>query len=74
MAGAGQAAADELRHALRQALAGLALDQRAAVMLCFAHGFTHAEAAEALDIPQGTIKSHVARGREKLREALGDEE
>ena len=63
----------ETRLALRQALVSLSLDQRAAVMLCLAHGFTHAEAAEALDIPLGTIKSHVARGRERLREALGEE-
>jgi RNA polymerase sigma factor (sigma-70 family) len=62
------------RAALRRALASLSVDQRAAVMMCLAHGFTHAEATEALDIPLGTIKSHVARGREKLREVLGDEE
>jgi RNA polymerase sigma factor (sigma-70 family) len=60
------------RIVLRRALVSLSIDQRAAVMMCLAHGFTHAEAAEALDIPLGTIKSHVARGREKLREALGD--
>ena len=64
---------DETRLSLQQALSALTLDQRAAVMLCFAHGFTHAEASEALDIPLGTIKSHVARGREKLRGVLGDE-
>jgi RNA polymerase sigma factor (sigma-70 family) len=63
----------ETRLALRQALVSLSLDQRAAVMLCLAHGFTHAEAAEALDIPLGTIKSHIARGRERLRQALGEE-
>ncbi|HEV7689491.1 MAG TPA: RNA polymerase sigma factor [Hyphomonadaceae bacterium] len=61
------------RLALRQALGELSLDQRAAVMLCLAHGFSHAEASEALDMPLGTIKSHVARGRDKLREVLGDE-
>lgn len=65
--------ASEVRHALAQALASLSLDQRAAVMLCLAHGFTHGEAAEALHIPLGTVKSHVARGRDKLREYLGDQ-
>jgi RNA polymerase sigma factor (sigma-70 family) len=63
----------EMRHALRQALGALSMDQRAAVMLCMAHGFTHGEAAEALHIPLGTVKSHVARGRDRLREVLGDE-
>jgi RNA polymerase sigma-70 factor (ECF subfamily) len=68
------APSDETRHTLQEALSSLPMDQRAAVMLCLAYGFTHGEAADALDIPLGTIKSHVARGREKLRETLGDEE
>jgi RNA polymerase sigma factor (sigma-70 family) len=70
--GGAEDAAGPERAALRRALISLSVDQRAAVMMCLAHGFTHAEAAEALDIPIGTIKSHVARGRERLREALGD--
>jgi RNA polymerase sigma-70 factor (ECF subfamily) len=71
--GQGAEATGETRHALRQALSTLSMDQRAAVMLCLAHGFTHDEAAEALHIPLGTVKSHVARGRDRLREVLGDE-
>jgi len=70
---AGPAAASyETRLSLQQALASLSLDQRAAVMLCLAHGFTHAEAADALDMPLGTVKSHVARGRDRLRDVLGE--
>ena len=61
------------RLAVRQALATLPLDQRAAVLLCLAGGFTHTEAAAALGIALGTIKSHVLRGRERLREALEQE-
>ena len=71
--GQGAEASGETRHSLRQALASLSMDQRAAVMLCLAYGFTHDEAAETLHIPLGTVKSHVLRGREKLREVLGDE-
>ena len=63
---------DEIRFALAQALAALPLDQRAAIMLCLAHGFTHAEAAEVLQLPLGTVKSHVSRGREKLRALIGE--
>jgi RNA polymerase sigma-70 factor (ECF subfamily) len=61
--------ADE-RLALEQAMLALSLNERAAVLLCLAGDFSHAEAAQALDMPIGTIKSHVARGRERLRAAL----
>jgi RNA polymerase sigma-70 factor (ECF subfamily) len=63
----------EDRIALRQALMSLPLDQRAAVVLCLGSGYTHAEAAEMLAIPLGTIKSYVLRGREKLRGILENE-
>lgn len=63
---------DGIRFAVEQALAALPLDQRAAVMLCLAHGFTHAEAAEVLQLPLGTVKSHISRGREKLRALIGE--
>jgi RNA polymerase sigma-70 factor (ECF subfamily) len=62
----------EDRIAVRQALVSLPLDQRAAIMMCLGDGYTHAEAAEVLAIPLGTIKSYVLRGREKLRDILGD--
>ena len=35
-------------------------------------GFSHAEAARLLDLPPGTVKSHVARGRARLLRALGE--
>jgi RNA polymerase sigma-70 factor (ECF subfamily) len=42
-------------------------------VLCLAFGFTHEEAAKALGLALGTVKSHVLRGRERLRHILGDE-
>jgi len=57
---------------LTSALAQLPEPQRAALMLCLVQEFTHAEAAEALALPLGTVKSHVARGRERLAALLGD--
>lgn len=62
----------ELRYALAQALAALSLEQRAAVMLCLAQGFSNDEAAQILRMPLGTLKSHVLRGRDKLRGLLGE--
>lgn len=58
--------------AIRQALAALPIDQRAALALCLGGDFTHAEAAEILKLPLGTVHSHVARGRAVLLERLKD--
>jgi len=63
----------DMQHALEQALATLSMDQRAAVTLCLAYGFTNEEASGALRMPLGTVKSHVTRGRDRLREVLGDD-
>jgi RNA polymerase sigma-70 factor (ECF subfamily) len=57
---------------LAAACATLPPDQRAALLLCLGCDFTQAEAAEALALPLGTVKSHIARGREKLAVFLGD--
>lgn len=66
-----QDAAPEDKIALERAMASLPTDQRACVALCLAADFSHAEAAEALDMPLGTVKSHVTRGRARLLQALG---
>ena len=60
------------RLSLEAALSELPPDQRACVALCLAGDFSHAEAAESLGLPLGTVKSHVARGRARLLEVLGD--
>ncbi len=61
-----------IRHDLECAMATLQPMQRAALTLCFALGFSNDEAAAALDIPLGTLKSHVNRGRAKLAQLLDD--
>lgn len=61
------------RLALRRAMDDLPPDQRAVLALCLGQDFSHAEAAEALKLPLGTVKSHVARGRARLQAALGVE-
>jgi len=52
---------------LERAMARLMPEERAALTLCYALGHSHGEAAEILSMPLGTVKSHVARGREKLK-------
>lgn len=65
-----QAMSDE-RLTLEAAMRELPADQRACVALCLAADFSHAEAAEALGLPVGTVKSHVTRGRARLLAVLG---
>ncbi|MFZ5668529.1 MAG: RNA polymerase sigma factor [Pseudomonadota bacterium] len=52
---------------LDEALRALAPAERMCVSLCYGAGLSHAEAAEALNAPLGTVKSHVKRGLDKLR-------
>lgn len=61
----------EDRVALERAMGDLPSEQRACVALCLVADFSHAEAAEALNMPLGTVKSHVSRGRARLLQALG---
>jgi RNA polymerase sigma-70 factor (ECF subfamily) len=58
---------------LERAFTQLKPAERAALTLCFAAGLSHDEAATALAMPLGTLKSHVARGREKLKTLLQDQ-
>ena len=55
---------------LERAMARLAPAESAALTLCYALGHSHGEAAEILNLPLGTVKSHVLRGREKLQAML----
>ena len=56
---------------VRQALADLPAEQRAALVLVDVQGYPVAEAAEILGVAEGTIKSRCARGRARLAVALG---
>lgn len=48
-------------------LARLSEGERASLVLCEGHGWTHQEAAELLGLPLGTLKSTVARAKAKCR-------
>lgn len=62
--------ASELSMDLKSALSRLPENERASLLLCDAAGFTHAEAAAALGAPLGSVKSWVARGRDRMRAML----
>lgn len=55
---------------LDEALKSLGAPERLCVTMCYGAGLSHGEAAEALNLPLGTVKSHVKRGLEKLRTRL----
>jgi RNA polymerase sigma-70 factor (ECF subfamily) len=57
---------------LRQGLALLPVEQAAAVVLVDVEGFSVHDAAELLEIAEGTVKSRCARGRRRLADLLTD--
>lgn len=59
---------------LDEALKTLSAPERLCVSLCYGAGVSHAEAAAALRLPLGTVKSHVKRGLEKLKARLASAE
>ncbi len=61
---------DEVARALYQRLDQLPRAYRAVVTLVDLNGIDYEEAARALGIPLGTVKSRLARARMQLREAL----
>jgi RNA polymerase sigma-70 factor (ECF subfamily) len=63
--------AADTRADLATAMSALPPEQRAAVMLVDAEGFSYHEASKVLGIPPGTVASRVSRARAALREALG---
>jgi|SRR5215813_260057 len=59
-----------LRHDLERALAQLRVEERTAITLTLREELTHSEAAALMQWPLGTLKTHVSRGKRKLRELL----
>lgn len=56
---------------LRAALLKLSSAERRVVELCLIEEFPLADAATALDVPLGSVKSRLSRARRKLQKALG---
>ncbi len=60
----------ELRD-LERAIAKLPEEQQSAILLVGLEGMRYEEVAAVLDVPVGTIRSRLSRGREALRKLMG---
>ena len=63
----------ELRD-LERALAKLPHEQREVILLVGLEGMRYDEVAEILNVPIGTVRSRLSRGRDQLRMLMGMEE
>ena len=59
---------------LWEAVWALPREQRLAVILYYYDDMSVAEIARTLGVPQGTVKSRLSRGRDRLRQMLQEEE
>ncbi len=70
--GPGSASApDDRAAALHEEIDRLPDRLKGAVVLCYLQGLTHDQAASHLGCPVGTVRSRLARGRDRLRSRLG---
>ena len=65
-----QAISRELHDHVQRAILGLPFDQRNTIMLVDVQGLSYQEAAEAMDVSMGTVKSRLSRARAAVRDAL----
>jgi RNA polymerase sigma factor (sigma-70 family) len=60
----------EFMHDFDAAMAELSSAQRDAIHFALQRGFSHPEIAAIMELPIGTVKTHILRGRAKLQELL----
>lgn len=59
-----------LRIDLEEGIKTLRPIERAVITMCYCQELSHADVSHILEIPLGTVKTHVKRGREKLKAYL----
>lgn len=62
----------ETARTIQQAIDRLPPDQRLAVVLCDVQGLSYDEAAAAMSVELGTVKSRLSRARAQLRDVLAE--
>jgi len=66
------AANEGLRAELVEALGRLPAEQAAAIVLRHYHGYSNRDIAAVLHLPESTVASRLAKGKERLRKALSE--
>ena len=61
-----------VRVDLERAMATLTDGERACIAACYYADLSHDEAATMLGLPIGTVKTHILRGKAKLKRRLED--
>jgi RNA polymerase sigma-70 factor, ECF subfamily len=61
---------DETRRTVREILGEIPLDRRAVLIARIVHGMSELETAEALAIPQGTVKTRLRMAKQELRDGI----
>lgn len=67
------ASSDGISDELMTALAGLAADHRAVIVLRHLLGYTPGEIARLLGLPRGTVNSRLRRGLDAMRDRMEDD-
>jgi RNA polymerase sigma-70 factor (ECF subfamily) len=67
---ADHARSSSLKLDLERAMRLLSEPERAAIVQCYHNDLSHEEAAYVLGIPVGTVKTHVLRAKQKLRQVM----
>ncbi len=63
---------DERDRQVTEAIGKLPVRQRAAIVLVYREGMSHAQAADILDTTVSAVETLLARGKQNLRHALGE--
>jgi RNA polymerase sigma-70 factor (ECF subfamily) len=66
-----QAALNVEAAQVAEAMVKLPIEQRETLELAYVSGFSHAEIAERVGVPVGTVKGRIRLGLDRLRQALG---
>ncbi len=67
-----QAIQNEIRQTVERVIAHLPPRYRAVITLRYLEGLTYKEISEILDMPIGTVKTHIHRARDILKAALAE--